>query len=78
MSLAEPEEFVVGACMVRAHTSPIALPGVEGWVGAWEVYILPWYRAKKPVCVGQTGVESNAGLALGMAKAVASAIAACL
>jgi hypothetical protein len=78
MSLAAPEEFVIGACMVRAQVSPIALPGVEGWVGSWEIYTLPWYGVKKPVHVGRTDVESSAELALGMAKAVASAVAACL
>lgn len=78
MSLAAPEEFVVGACMVRTYASPITLPGAEGWIGAWEVYTLPWYRAKKPFHVGRTDVESSAELALGMAKAIASAVAACM
>jgi hypothetical protein len=78
VSLAAPEEFVVGNCMVRVYASPISLAGVEGWVGAWEVYMLPWYRAKKPSHVGQTDVDSSAELALGMAKAIGSAIAACI
>jgi hypothetical protein len=78
MSLAAPEEFVVGACMVRAYASSITLPGAEGWVGTWEVYTLPWYRAKKPSYVGQIDIEPSFELALGMARAIASATAACL
>lgn len=76
MSLAPPLEFIVGDVLVRVYASPIALPGVEGWVGVWSIYRLPMEIHREPVRIGDTDVEESETVALGMAKAIASAVAA--
>lgn len=76
MSLAVQEEFVVGGCLVRVYASRIALPGVEGWVGAWAIYLLGQEPGSEPLRIGDTDLQESEELALGMAKAVASSVAA--
>lgn len=59
--------------------APVALPGVEGRVGAWSIYRLPrgvW----PPIRIGETDIGDSEAVAVGMAKAkaIATAVAASL
>lgn len=76
MALVSPEEFIVGQALVRVYAAPIAFPGVEGWVGVWSIYQLPVEIYREPVRIGDTDVEESEAVALGMARAIASAVAA--
>jgi hypothetical protein len=78
MALASLQEFIVGQFFVRVYAAPIVLPGVEGWIGAWSIYRLPLEIYKEPVRIGDTDVEDSEAVALGMAKTIASAVAASL
>lgn len=78
MALVSPEEFIVGQALVRVYAAPIALPGVEGWVGAWSIYRLPLEAYREPIRIGDTDVEESEAVAFGMARAIASAVAATL
>lgn len=78
MALAPPQEFVVGEFLVRVYASPIALPGVEGWIGAWSIYRRNEYPGAQPLRIGDTELEHSEATALGMAKAIASAVVAAL
>ena len=77
MTMRGLQEFTVGNCLVRVYAAPISLPGVEGWVGVWSIYALP-RGTKAPIRIGDTGVETSEAVALGMAKAMASAAASAL
>lgn len=76
MTLASPEEFIVGQTFVRVYAARVALPGVDGWVGVWSVYHLPLEVYREPARIGDTDIEESETIALGMARAVASAVAA--
>lgn len=78
MTLAASEEFVIGAFLVRVYAPSIALPGVEGWIGAWAIYRLDEYPHAEPLRIGDTDIEDSEAVALGMARAIASAVAAAL
>jgi len=78
MALVTPHEFLVGGFLVRIYASQIELPGVDGWVGAWAIYRLSAYPGAEPVRIGDTNVEQDEATALGMAKAIASEVAASL
>lgn len=71
-------EFTVGRCFVRVYAGTTDLPGVNGWVGAWAVYLDHPSQGGSPVRVGSTDIEQTEALALGMAKAIASQLAATL
>lgn len=75
MSADVVEELAVGNCMIRVHSIRIEQVGGAGWIGAWEVYQLPWHRRKRAVRVGQTTVEATERLAVGMARTIATATA---
>jgi len=74
MSLAPPEEFTHGNVLVRVYARPIGIPGRHGWVGVWSIYRLPG-GAKPPVRIGDTDIEEDETVALGMARAIARAVA---
>lgn len=76
MTLASTQEFIVGQTLVRVYAAPIALPGVEGWVGVWAIYQLPLEIYRAPIRIGDTDVEESEVVAFGMARAIASAVAA--
>lgn len=78
MALKEPEEFLIGTYLVRVYAAPIVLPGVDGWVGAWAIYLLGREPGSEPVRIGDTDLEESEAIALGMAKAIASAVASSL
>jgi hypothetical protein len=76
MNLASTQEFIVGQALVRVYAAPIALPGVEGWVGVWSIYQLPLEIFREPIRIGSTDVQESEAVALGMARAIATAVAA--
>lgn len=78
MELTAPEEFLVGAYLVRVYAAPITLPGVEGWIGAWAIYLLGQEPGAEPMHIGDTDLQENEAIARGMAKAIASAVAGAL
>ena len=69
------EEMAVGNCLIRVRALRVERAGSSGWVGSWEIYRLPWYRKKRPVRIGETDVEASEGMALGMARTIATAVA---
>lgn len=73
--LAGPQRFIVGRCLVHVYASQVDLPGVAGWIGAWAIYRLPRRDGDEPVRIGDTDSEASEGVALGMAKAIASQVA---
>jgi len=75
MALSGKQEFVVGNCLVRVEAGKIDLPGVDGWVGTWSIYRIPPRSDSMPDKCGDTDIQPTEAIALGMAKAVASAIA---
>jgi hypothetical protein len=68
-------EIAIRDCLVQVRSVRIDLPGAEGWIGSWEVYLLPWHSRKWPLHVGETDVESSESIAAGMARAIATAVA---
>jgi hypothetical protein len=78
MALSGKQEFVVGNCLVRVEAGKVDLPGVDGWVGTWAIYRIPPREDSMPDRYGDTDVQASEAVALGMAKAIASAVAASL
>jgi hypothetical protein len=70
------QEAAVGNCLVRIRSCPVKFPGAAGWIGSWEIYLLPWHHRKLPVHMGETDLQTSEGLAVGMARAIATAVAA--
>jgi hypothetical protein len=70
------QEAAVGNCLVRIRSFRVDLPGAAGWIGSWEIYKLPWHHRKLPVHMGETDLQTSEGLAVGMARAIATAVAA--
>ena len=75
MSLATPEEFIVGDYLVRINAAALVLPGASGWVGAWSIYHHPGSPRDMPVRYGDTDIQVSETLALGMARAIAKMLA---
>jgi hypothetical protein len=40
------QEAAVGNCLVRIRSSRVDLPGAVGWIGSWEIHLLPWHPQK--------------------------------
>jgi hypothetical protein len=72
------QEIAIHDCLVQIRSVRIDLPGAEGWIGSWEVYLLPWHSRKRPLHAGETDVESRESMAVGMARAIATAVAVSL
>lgn len=69
------QEVAVGKCLIRLRSVWVESSEGEGWIGAWEVYLLPWHRKKRALYAGETGIERDERLAVGMARAIATATA---
>jgi hypothetical protein len=72
------EEHAVGTCLVLVRAERVDLPGVSGWIGAWEIYRLPWHSKKAALRIGETDVERSEAMALGMARTIAVSVARAL
>jgi hypothetical protein len=75
MTSSTSQDIEIAGSLVKLRCARIDLPGTQGWIGAWEVYQLPWYTKKKPACIGETDVQVSECLAFGMAKAIATELA---
>jgi hypothetical protein len=69
------QEAAVGNCLVRIRSLRVDLPGAAGWIGSWEIYRLPWHHRKLPVHMGETDVQTSEGVAMGMARTIATVFA---
>lgn len=72
------EEHAVGTCLVWVRAARVDLPGVSGWIGAWEIYRLPWHSKKVALRIGETDVQGSEAIALGMVRAIAVSVARAL
>ena len=71
-------EFQLGRVAVQLIASAVDLPGVSGWVGTWAIYRLPFDVGDYPLRYGDTDLQANEAIAMGMANAIARAVAIAL
>lgn len=75
MTAQPPERIVIGPCFVQIHADFVRLPGAEGWIGAWAIYMSLPDTDTLPVRLGSTDVMATSDLAHGTARAIATAVA---
>lgn len=75
MTAQPTEQFVIGPCFVRVYADIVDLPGAQGWIGAWAIYMSLPDTDTLPVRIGSTDVMTTSELAHGTARAIATAVA---
>jgi hypothetical protein len=68
-------EVQQGRHLIRVETVFVRLPGVEGWIGSWSVYLSAVRPGDVPLRYGDTDIQKSELLALGAAKTVATLVA---
>lgn len=75
MTVFGPGEFQVGRYSVVITAAPLEMPNASGWIGTWRIDRLPRELGDYPMRYGDTDIVESEDMALGIAQAIAAAVA---